>query len=635
MHLTAIFNPGDLPDHLASVHELDFSADLLENRVAGPWVRLGARTDRAVADARRVKDEILKQSVLLSPGDFEVAFPKLDSVGHVFSSLGRPDGSIRQDGRRKEYLYEPFHRFQIPFTDIVGEPLVFLREQVSNVGLFINPDLWMYLGLEERSLGSGIWWDPRRVVDVMVRRVIEGNLQTVDIRAEYLLKYLQARQMSLVFGHYRQLLLFSPTKSQIDAFETGELTIGSASQGSKALLQNWGLQRGTGRGADYLQRRLHLWFEVPPPAIDVEDPWTVEPTFDPCTFTLPTKAGPVAPARWRHSRRTEGKPYEGLTCDFMDLVYFRQEVLTKYQVTSGYELKDDGSVSCRDYWSLSRSTARLGNELLYTAIGDFAEGVPFEEWPHWLQYASEPPNQDTIAAALQELPIPEAVNALFSSLQRLNASFSEMAGSRGLALDTPLWLGSLDSLAGRQLKWVYPATSDDDEFLKRATLTSTLFLDGLQPAALREFLGAINIKLHQTFDKSPKPLGSRGLLQRVTLVALLMKAIHPRDSMLAKLARQAEGKDAGQIDPELQSELKTLFKQIKDEFAPLAFLYDLRVTGGLVHPPNRQAAGKAAVQLGLPKGNWHRTDYLGLLRLVAECFHRISAHFEATIDIRS
>jgi hypothetical protein len=81
-----------------------------------------------------------------------LAFPKLDSVGQVFSGLGRPDGSIRQDGRRKEYLYEPFHRFQIPFTYIVGEPLVFLREQVSDVHLFINPDLWMYLGLEERSL---------------------------------------------------------------------------------------------------------------------------------------------------------------------------------------------------------------------------------------------------------------------------------------------------------------------------------------------------------------------------------------------------------------------------------------------------------------------------------------------------
>ena len=189
----------------------------------------------------------------------------------------------------------------------------------------------------------------------------------------------------------------------------------------------------------------------------------------------------------------------------------------KYQVMSGYELKDDGSVSCRDYWALNRSTGRIGNELVYTAIGDFAEGVPFEEWPHWLQYASEPPNQDALTAARQEMPIPEAVNKLFTSLKRLNASFSEMAKSRGVILDTPLWEGSLDSLAGRQLKWVYPTTSDDDEFLKRATLTSTLFLDGLQIAPVRSFLGTIHPKLHETFDRPPKPLGSRKLLERAAL----------------------------------------------------------------------------------------------------------------------
>ena len=114
------------------------------------------------------------------------------------------------------------------------------------LGLFINPDLWMYLGLEEKSLGSGIWWDPRRVIDVMVRRTIDGKLQAIDIRSDYLLKYLQARQMCLVVGHYRQLLLFKPTQSQIDAFQTGDITIGSAIQGAKALLQNWGLQQRGG-----------------------------------------------------------------------------------------------------------------------------------------------------------------------------------------------------------------------------------------------------------------------------------------------------------------------------------------------------------------------------------------------------
>lgn len=631
--MTGIFNRGDLPDDLSSVSELDFTADLLADSVDGPWFRLGARTDGATPDARRVKDETLRESLLLPPGAFVKVFSKLDSVGNVLASLGKPSGSLRQDGCRKDYLYEPYHRFEIPFTDVVGEPLVFLHEQVSHVGLFINPDLWMYLGLEEKSPGSGIWWDPRRVIDVIVRRTIDGKLQTIDIRSDYLLKYLQARQMCLVVGHYRQLLLFRPTQNQIDAFQTGDISIGTATQGSKALLQNWGLQQGVGRGDKYLQRRLHLWFEVPPPSIDIEDPWTVEPAFDPCAFTLPTKVGPVAPARWRHSRRAEGRTYDGVTCDFMELVYFRQEVLMKYQVMSGYEIKDDGSVSCRDYWALNRSTGRIGNELVYTAIGDFAEGVPFEEWPHWLQFASEPPNQDALTAARQETSIPEAVNKLFTSMKRLSASFSEMAESRGVILDAPLWQGSLDSLAGRQLKWVYPTTSDDDEFLKRATLTSTLFLDGLQIAPVRSFFGTIHPKLHESFDKPPKPLGSRKLLERAAFVTLLIKELQPKDSMLVKVARVAEGKDAAMFDPDLKDELKDLHNRVHKEFAPLAFLYDLRVFGGLAHPPNRQKAATVAAQLGLAQGNWHRTDYLSLLRLVSECFDGISTYFDAAIDM--
>jgi|SRR5579862_2074108 len=95
----------------------------------------------------------------------------------------------------------------------------------------------------------------------------------------------------------------------------------------------------------------------------------------------------------------------------------------------------------------------------------------------------------------------------------------------------------------------------------------------------------------------------------------------------------AEGKDSAEFEPDLKDELKGLSTRVHTEFAPLAFLYDLRVFGRLAHPPNRQKAGKAAAQLGLPHGNWHRTDYLSVLRLVAECFDRISAYFDAAIDL--
>jgi len=95
-----------------------------------------------------------------------------------------------------------------------------------------------------------------------------------------------------------------------------------------------------------------------------------------------------------------------------DLV-FRKEVLEKYQGASGFDVADNGSVSCRGDWGLTRSTWRLGNELLATAIGDFAEGVPFYEWPHCQQYAVQPPSYETVEVLKQEQKLPDAVKLWF------------------------------------------------------------------------------------------------------------------------------------------------------------------------------------------------------------------------------
>jgi len=537
-------------------------------------------------------------------------------------------------GDEKQYSYAPFHRFEFPFTSVTAEPLVFVHSDTSEVQLFINPDLWLFFELEEKAPGHGIWWDPRRGVDALVRRKIDHvNLETVEIRVDYLLKYLQARQMSLVDGHYRHLHLFDPSPNTIGMFvgKEEDVTLGSSEQAAKAIVQNWGLRKDI-LGADpFLQRRLHLWFAIRPPAIDLGDPWTDQPSFDPYTFTLPTLLGPVVPARWKHLGRSDRRDFEGGVCDFMDRVWFRQEVLTKYEGASGFNVEDNGSVSCHHYWGLVRSTGRLGNELLATAIGDFAEGVPFEEWPHWQQYAVEPPSPETAAALRTEQTIAAAVNSVVEALSELNIDFAAMTASVGVPIPGALWRGSLDSLAGRQLKWVYPAAAGDDEFLKRATLASTLALDALEPVPLRRLLAAIGEKLPMNDETPPRPLGSRNLLQRVTLIAALIEDFQPDITAIPMLVMEAESKSkAGELD--LQAELETLYRRMRDEFAPFAFLYDLRTYGGLAHPPNMTKAAAAAVKLGLPSKNWHRADYLRLLILVADSVDRISRHLENAAD---
>lgn len=525
--MAAIISRDNAPSHLFSIPELDFSEDLFAERVSSPWFRLGAWTIAPQRDERGIEDVVSRQSLLLVPEGFVNIFDKLESVGNLIDDLGKPGGSVLHIGEQKEYRYTPFHQFDFSFTAAVGEPLVFLRSSTSGVQLFINPDLWLFFELEERTPGGGIWWDPRQGVDALRQRVIEpGQMEIVEIRVGHLLKYLQARQMSLVLGHYRYLHLFDPLQDTIEKFVKEDVVLGSPDQGAKAILQNWGLRDITGT-IPFLQRRLHLWFEIKPPKIDVDDPWVDQPSFDPYMFTLPTRVGPVAPAHWKHFTPTEGRTFEGEVCDFMDRVYFRQEVLTKYEGASGFDVADNGSVSCHHYWGLTRSTARVGNELLATAIGDFAEGVPFSEWPHWKQYAVEPPSPETEKALRQEKTVPIAVNSLVNALHTLNAAFADVADSLKVTSLEPLWSGSLNSLAGRQLKWVYPTTADDDEFLKRATLTSTLVIEALQPASLRKVLSAVGGNLHLNEEDPPRSLGSRNLLQRLTLIAMLSKDFQP------------------------------------------------------------------------------------------------------------
>ncbi len=173
---------------------------------------------------------------------------------------------------------------------------------------------------------------------------------------------------------------------------------------------------------------------------------------------MPTSNGIVAPARFTTFKQIIGRIFDGEDVFFMSQVYFRQEVLQKYEASSDYEVADNGSVSCHNYWSLNRSTIRLGNELISTAIGDFAEAIPFEEWPHWKQFVVEPPSQEQVISLQSEQTIPDQVNNLVYSLNTLNNSIKKLSVTFGYEIRTDIWNGTVDSLAGRQLKWVYPTS---------------------------------------------------------------------------------------------------------------------------------------------------------------------------------
>jgi hypothetical protein len=159
-------------------------------------------------------------------------------------------------------------------------------------------------------------------------------------------------------------------------------------------------------------------------------------------------------------------------------------------------------------------------------------------------------------------------------------------------------------------------------------------LEGLSSKPLREFLRTIGEGLHQNFEAPPKSLGSRTLLQRVSLVTCLINNFRPNWAEVPSLVRIAEGKEKG-AEPGLKDELEAEHKRVRDDFAALAFLYDLRTFGGLAHLPSKRGISNAAANLGLPAGSWHRNDYLELLDRITESVSKISLRMESAAELIS
>jgi hypothetical protein len=160
-------------------------------------------------------------------------------------------------------------------------------------------------------------------------------------------------------------------------------------------------------------------------------------------------------------------------------------------------------------------------------------------------------------------------------------------------------------------------------------LASTLFIDELDVASLRRLLNAFGKDLH--LDRQSKSLGSRNLLQRAALVAELVARFRPKPQDIAELVVCAET-EVGAAEADLQAELTRAYVELRQEFSPLAFLYDLRLHGGLAHPPSPQSAATAARKLGLPENGWRRAHYLQLLHLVHHAVEAVLLRVEAAAN---
>ncbi len=67
---------------------------------------------------------------------------------------------------------------------------------------------------------------------------------------------------------------------------------------------------------------------------------------------------------------------------------------------------------------------------------------------------------------------------------------------------------------------------------------------------------------------------------------------------------------------------------MRDDLAPLVFLYNLRTHGGLAHRLNKKKAATAAKKLGLPTEDRRRSHFLDFIKLVATSVNQANDYLE-------
>jgi hypothetical protein len=490
-----------IPKHLRAIPELDLTDDLIADHFADEWVALGSWSEPADIMSISLEEACERQTLLVPPSEVKTIFEKLTYVGNALHGAGSASSGVRYERGKEWFFYEAFYDFKL-----LGlwstEPLV-CRPTASALGtLFINPDILLHFDLEPRGQAqcgwwaAESWWDPSKGVEVLRRRVVDGRdrRDVVEIRRSYLESYLRDRNKTLLVGHYRHLRLFDPSRGVVDLFKPGEITLRPESGRAKAIVQS--LEVRTGISRDSIMRRLHLWLAFGPTKRNRHYHAIEDLPFDVTQLMFPTHKGSTAPAAFLSSVVMGEKKCAGVPVSFLTRIFFRQEVLQKYEDATGFRVDDNGSVHCGKYWGLVRSVERIGNALLCTSIGDFAEEIPPHEWLHWHSHAVPPPDKRTLNFLMKETSIPSLVDAVLSALGRLNESANEYAANLELRLSGQLWGGTKENIAVRRLKRVYADNSGDDEFLERATLLSTLVVDEIRTEFLREMLRPFGKAMH-------------------------------------------------------------------------------------------------------------------------------------------
>jgi len=521
-------------------------------------------------------------SCLVDADKVSEVLSSIDYPGNILHDLGHPSSGERNGETFYEVAYVNRGLETI-------EPFVIEQVDPTNSVFFLpRQDLQLFYSLFIRGVEGGFNYDDHlRGVNDVIKYTHGEYLGEMYVLKSYLLDYLYQRKKALLIGYFCDISV----PSSLDIPEDFRKTVLYNKDHMKATI----LVLKDRFLADWeIYARLDMWKVVLPPKERTLGHFGVAPA--PPSITVKTRRGEV------NLKDIDIHAMES----FFTAVYFRSEVLKRYENDQRYRIDDDGGVYYSGVWGIFRGIYRLSDEIIATNISDLFGSLPYEEWSHWAAHNIEPLSIEEHRKLRDKGSIPVLINTLAQEMEqfdlRLQGHLTYLTGT----LHDRVYGSTSDKDEQdmiKELKKVFTRQTDRNEFLNRIVVLNKLLVDRLKGKSIARSIDVFDPDAK--FDDQKQPKASLKLLLAILEYRLIYDSlreakVNERDmpSKAKEYFRLLWKQGAEIADDYLYSLIKPRIDELRDKFSVLFTIYALRSKGGGAHPISEPEFGQAMESLG-------------------------------------
>ena len=215
---------------------------------------------------------------------------------------------------------------------------------------------------------------------------------------------------------------------------------------------------------------------------------------------------------------------------FLEMVYFKEEVLKKYESNKDYTIGDNGTVLFGYKWGLFRGICRVAKGFLVAHLGDIGEGLPEAELKHWKQYNvnySEVPTKERYFDFRDT--IRRMLHFMKKSNERIESHLNKFFFDIELNDKRLFKLDNIESIL-RSLNKVINKKTTLDDFQARIIFINILLLENINSELILKILKKVDSSLCYSYNTLAIKEAHENYLFKQTPIELkncLKRTIHP------------------------------------------------------------------------------------------------------------